>query len=270
MEIASAPATTAPQQAKQKIDQKFKCFAYASDGQHPGLKRLRETAGKFRIDFETIGTRNRSSGKAFRWHQKVEDFREALHCKIRGNGLVLLCDGYDVRFLAPATEIVERYNTLVPKHDKILICGERKYVHHHAKLAETKWTSGREGLYPFPSTCMMLGPRKLMMQMLDAIPLQGERTDREHCRCGPRPFLPCDQSMVGLWLSRNPGAFLIDTKTDLFWSTRGEHKDFTKKHAVVVRSENGLRRLKNRNTQAMPCVLHVPVPITLASRVRRG
>jgi hypothetical protein len=248
--------------------QNFKCFAYASNGQHPGLKRLRETAEKFLIDLETVGARNRSSGKVFRWQQKVEDFRQALHQKFRGDGLVLLCDGYDVRFLASSDEIISRYHELVPEGDKVVVCGERKYVHHHAKIPETTWLS-TEGPYRYPSTCVMMGPRKLVMKMLDAIPLHRERNDRDHCRCGPRPFLPCDQSMIGLWLSRNRETFVIDTLGHLFWSTRGEHKEFMKKHATVIRMENGGRRLKNRNTNKLPCVIHVPVPVTLSSRVRR-
>ena len=278
----------------------MKCFVYASNGQDKGLKRLRESAKKYKISLETVGMRNQVSGKAFRWTQKLEDFRQVVHTSGRGADFILLCDGYDVRFLSTEHEIMARYHEICPQQNKVLVCGERKNL--HCPLPHTQLQSQhpqqssphpqQQTIYKYPSTCILLGPRKLIQEMLDTslsylhdiqhprVPHprtpQHQSSSYTYCKCSPdsqKVKMVCDQSLLRAWLLENPTKHVIDTQASVFWSTRGEHKDFMKKHAqVIVATQQQLpqqisppphikhRRLRNLNTGTEPCILHVPMP----------
>ena len=242
---------------------------YVSNGRHSGYKKLRESCQKFHIPVEPVGIRNNhSKTNVFRWDQKIRDSCHRLQ-RMKGNDLVMLCDGYDVRILAPASEIVAGYQALVPGEEKILVCGERIYEHHNKRVSAEVWRRGASacgGDYCFPSTCCLMAPRKVLQSVLEQLighadeGLRQTLLDKDHCKCGAvRPYRSCDQSIFTKWLATHPAAAVIDTTAAVLWSTRGEHRHFMENYAQAV-TVGGLRRLKNLKTNTLPCVLHVPVP----------
>lgn len=232
---------------------------YASNPSHPGVSKLRKSlSGK---GFKLFVLCKRSK-EPFRWIHKVHETQSCLRSQIKSE-LVVVCDAYDVRFLGvDRDELIARYHELVPDGDKILFCGERKYRHHHRDIAEGDWETN--GVYRFPSSCIMMGPRKLLLELYDwmAMLFQRHVYDATHerdafCQCGRKTHKGvCDQSMITYWLFETEKG-IIDTEARVFWSARGEVRHFLKKYAKPIRVDK-TPRLRNLTTETLPMMLHVP------------
>jgi hypothetical protein len=194
-------------------------------------------------------------------HQvKLRDLYKAIEQRARGNGLILICNAYNVRLMCGAEEIIAQYKELSPKQNSIVFAGERKYEHHHKRLPEIAWKkSTPHEPYIFPGSDF-IGPRRLVLKMLKAI-IDGsgrsqiyDMRSNEFCQCIPRLVQACDQSLCGMWAFRNLNKkAIIDSGAKLFWSARGEQRNFFERYAIRDRG-----RLRNRETRTQPCVIHVP------------
>jgi hypothetical protein len=251
VEIVMAPEELPPLQV----------LAYATQTLHPGVRRWRETAKQYGIQCKVVRCSDVEE-RRFLFPLKVRDTRSALR-RTKGEGLVMITDAYDVRFLGDTNEITSRYEALVPERNKILLAGERTYEHHHQSLNELAWqTATAHGPYVFPSSCGLMGPRNLVLGMYEEL-VEGsdvggpfDMHGTAFCRCDTVLRKACDQSLIGLWAYRNPRKCLIDSGAQVFWSARGEQRKFLSDYAEVVRHPR--RRFRNRETNTLPSVLHIP------------
>jgi hypothetical protein len=247
---------------KKKIE--FVCTTFTGNiKNYSGLNRLMKSCKRFEIKFEMTGS------KTFSWTEKIQATRDSL-MKLRDiekngqcwNGLVLVCDAFDVRILCGEDEIIRKFNEMIPDSKKILFCGERENSHQTQIMSDETSTS----VYKNFSTSMILGQRSLIVSMLNEVlemitRNQLQKTSPIGCRCGPRPQMLCDQWYVAQWADKNREKVLIDEVCNIFWSTRGESKDFSRKFAEPVRDEiTRTKRLLNRTTRTKPCILHSPCP----------
>ena len=248
------------------------CVAFTGNAkmEHSGVKRLVKSCKKFDVVLQIAGR------KTFSWREKVETTRECL-VKMRTtgfsgltstepwNGLVLVCDAFDVRLMCGADEIVQCYRELVPNADKILFTGERE-PSHQTEAATAILSLPEPAVYRHFASCMLLGPRQLVARMLNDVTNAMQQNVQKivsvaGCRCGPQPKMLCDQWYISQWVSKNPDKATIDTGCLIFWSTRGEHKNFTEKYAEASKDERTrAMRFLNRTTKTRPCVLHTPQP----------
>lgn len=232
---------------------------------HSGVQRLIKSCKQFDVVLQMAGK------KTFSWREKVEATRDFL-IKLRtfGNGsgwdgLVLVCDAFDVRFLCGAEEIVRKYHEMIPDADKILFSGERESSH---QTEITSSSNDANVVYKNFSSCMILGKRQQLIRMLNEVILSMQHNISKNisvvgCRCGPPPKTLCDQWYMAQWASLNQEKVVIDVNCSIFWSTRGEHKKFTEKYAEAIRDDvTKTRRFLNRTTRTKPCVLHTPLPST--------
>lgn len=228
---------------------------------HSGLQRLIKSCKQFNVVLQMTGK------KSFSWREKAEATRDFL-IKLRTygdgtgwNGLVLVCDAFDVRFLCGAEEIIEKYRAMIPNSDRILFAGERENSHQtEIMLSETSC------IYRNFSTCLMLGPRQHVIRMLNDVVHAMDQNITKNisvigCRCGPSPKTLCEQWYIAQWASKNREKVMIDDSCSVFWSTRGEHKGFTEKYAEPIRDESTrTMRFLNKTTRTKPCILHTPLP----------
>jgi hypothetical protein len=235
-------------------------IVYASHSQHPNVLQMRKIGTQLGYQFRTIGMTNQSTGPPFTWKRKVENTLAILK-QIKAN-IILICDGYDVRVMGPASEFLEKYFMQSPNASHIVCARQTTPTHQSIPI------SGQQ----FISSSLIVGPKKLLIELYQYVLDElnnfngrscGELASMGMCCCAPKQSKLkglCDQQFISRYIRDNPDKVKLDTDCELFWavSPGDETKNFIKTHSIVIKDDKTKRkRFQNKQSGKNPCFLHI-------------
>lgn len=208
----------------------MKFFTVASDPS-PHLDRLLDSANRQGIEIEVLGFRQPYPGHC----QKLILMRDALE-KLDPNEIFLFADGYDVIFLAPESEILEKFNAMnVPllfNAEQNFMCRSRKKPLYFLK------NIFKQRPYRYLNSGLYMGKAGAFLDVLNKLSFH--------------PSDNCDQTKISIFYHENPGQIYLDESGHILSCAGGRegcsHRDY------LIQNQ----RLFNTVTQTWPCVLHFP------------
>jgi hypothetical protein len=181
-------------------------------------------------------------------NEKPQTFSKALNA-VNDDDLLIATDAFDVLCLAPATEIVRRFEAY---GKRIVFGAERVSYHHLPSTIDLFRASPAKGPYRYLNGGVFIGYAGDVKRMLSEMDTW-DKTDLQRAfASGPDASGNFnDQTLFGSYAARHPELVALDTYGRICWNPHGEFDELEKT------LEHSTGEIVNPLTNVQPCFLHV-------------